>query len=142
MKQCNHCKEFKSEEDFARRYKSVGIRQRTCKVCIAKFNADAYANRSRAHIEKVKDQRSARRDEARKYLYEHLSTHPCIDCGETDPLLLEFDHVRGKKKAAVSQMVGQGFSLESIAKEIAKCEVRCVACHRKKTYKDRGWSSR
>lgn len=139
MKQCNHCGEFKSDEEFSWRYKSLGIRASACKTCKAKFDSNYYESRSEEHKKKVYEQKTARRDTARDYAWNYLSTHPCIECGESDPELLEFDHVRGQKKTTVSQMVGQGFSLESIKAEIAKCEVRCVSCHRKKTYKQQGW---
>lgn len=142
MMQCNHCGEFKSDEEFSWRYKSLGIKAPTCKACKALIDHNYYESRSDSHKQKVIEQKSARRDAARNYLWDYLSTHPCVDCGEADPLLLEFDHVRGQKKTTVSQMVGQGFSLESIQQEIAKCEVRCVSCHRRKTYKDQGWFTR
>ena len=139
MKQCNHCGNLKDDSEFNWRYKSLGIRSSTCRTCKAKFDSNYYKSRSIEHSQKVNQSRAIRRDEARQFIYSFLSTHPCIDCGETDPLLLEFDHVRGQKKVAVSQMVGQGYSIESIQNEIAKCEVRCVSCHRRKTYQQQGW---
>ena len=64
----------------------------------------------------------------------YLHKHPCLDCGETDIRVLEFDHVRGTKVAPVSTMVGNGYAIVRIDKEIAKCEVRCANCHRRRTY--------
>lgn len=68
-----------------------------------------------------------------QFLVEYLKTHSCIDCDESNPLVLEFDHVRGKKLERVSSLVSTGKSLKSIKAEIAKCEVRCANCHRIKT---------
>ena len=58
----------------------------------------------------------------------------CVDCGESDPVVLEFDHVRGKKKKSIADMVSHSYSIETIKKEIRKCEIRCANCHRKKTH--------
>ena len=44
------------------------------------------------------------RNEAKTFVQEYLSTHPCVDCGETNPIVLEFEHVRGKKKASISKI--------------------------------------
>ena len=61
-----------------------------------------------------------------------LSQSSCVDCGEADVCVLEFDHV-GDKKAAVSALARGEYSLSTLAAEIAKCEVRCVNCHRRRT---------
>ena len=57
----------------------------------------------------------------------------CVDCGESNPIVLEFDHVRGKKKKAIADMVSHSYSIETIKEEIRKCEIRCANCHRIKT---------
>ncbi len=67
------------------------------------------------------------------HVREYLEAHPCVDCGEADPVVLDFDHVRDIKHAAISAMVRDRRSMKSIWAEIAKCEVRCANCHRRKT---------
>jgi hypothetical protein len=58
-----------------------------------------------------------------------------VDCGESDPIVLEFDHVRGVKRGEISRLKTM-VSLETLAEEIAKCDVRCANCHRRKTHRD------
>ena len=64
---------------------------------------------------------------------EFLIEQACVDCGEADPIVLEFDHVRGTKQDNVSTLIGRAFSWKRILEEVAKCEVRCANCHRRKT---------
>jgi hypothetical protein len=82
------------------------------------------------------------RDRNRNFITEFLKTHPCVDCGETDILVLEFDHVRGKKTGNVSAMVNSAFSLEAVRREVSKCEVRCANCHRRRTAEQFRWLSK
>ena len=71
----------------------------------------------------------------RKKLLDFLSTKKCIDCGENDPIVLDFDHIDQKNKfKTVAQMLSGHYSWESVSKEINKCEIRCANCHRRKTY--------
>lgn len=72
-------------------------------------------------------------DRAKQFVSTYLREHPCVDCGEIDPIVLEFDHVRGTKKFHISTGVLRGRGPKSLAEEIAKCEVRCANCHRRKT---------
>lgn len=67
-----------------------------------------------------------------KYVVDYLSSHPCVDCGERNPLVLEFDHLDDKHKN-VSEMVRTGYSIKKINMEIEKCSVVCSNCHRLRT---------
>jgi hypothetical protein len=75
----------------------------------------------------------------RDRIREYLSSHPCVDCGESDHMVLEFDHVRGNKLATVSALRGRMAKWSRIEEEISKCEVRCANCHRRKTVAQLGW---
>ena len=72
-----------------------------------------------------------------EYLSNYLDTHHCVDCGNSDKRVLDFDHVRGKKEFGISKARVCGFDLERIKEEIKKCEVRCSNCHRIVTFERR-----
>jgi L-lysine 2,3-aminomutase len=80
-----------------------------------------------------------RRQDKIQWMLDYFSEHPCVDCGETDPVVLEFDHVRGEKVAAISFMIPRGYPMAKILAEVDKCDVRCANCHRRKTAKERNW---
>lgn len=66
----------------------------------------------------------------------YLLEHPCVDCGETDITVLEFDHLRDKTKDVSALMKGTS-SWSRIEAEILKCAVRCANCHRRETERRR-----
>ncbi|AER25978.1 HNH endonuclease [Mycobacterium phage Nappy] len=86
---------------------------------------------------RTKDIRAAACLKAQRYVLDYLLAHPCVDCGEPDIVVLDFDHL-GDKLYNISNMVAQGFAVTTIKREIAKCEVRCANCHRRMTAKRHG----
>jgi len=74
--------------------------------------------------------------DARRRRWEYLSTHPCIDCGEGDPVVLEFDH-RADKTASIMALMRRHARWDVIMEEIAKCDVRCANCPGRRTAKTR-----
>ncbi len=79
-------------------------------------------------------------DDRRRRLREYLLQKSCVDCGENNWKVLEFDHVRGKKRqvpnrATIAYMVSRAYGWETILKEITKCDVVCANCHRLRTIK-------
>ncbi len=85
--------------------------------------------------EKLYEAQKKHRIRVRQRLLEFLSTKECMDCGEKDPIVLDFDHLDRKTKfKTVSQMLSGHYSWQSVLTEAKKCEVRCANCHRRKTY--------
>ena len=66
----------------------------------------------------------------------YLLEHSCVDCGETDITVLEFDHLRDKTKDVSALMKGTS-SWSRIEAKILKCAVRCANCHRRETERRR-----
>ncbi len=67
------------------------------------------------------------------WLVERYGDQPCLDCGNHFQwCAMDFDHVRGVKKQAVSKM--PNYRREMVEAEIAKCELVCANCHRVRTH--------
>ena len=87
---------------------------------------------------KARQHTKSQRTRLREFILDYLSRHPCLDCGETDPIVLEFDHRDpGTKRFAIADVVARGVSVTTISAEIAKCDVRCANCHRRRTHRQR-----
>jgi hypothetical protein len=139
QKKCNHCQQFKDEEEFNWRFKSLGKRHPTCRDCQHEFNKAYYEGDAKErHLQQVRERTELAREAAREYVYQHLINHPCEECGESDPRVLEFHHV-GEKDMEITRMISGGYSIKRIQNEIQSCQVLCANCHRKLTVEERGW---
>lgn len=139
MKSCNKCKTCYAEpleNHFNKRKDTKDGWQRNCKKCIAIFHKEHYQKRKDYYLEKSERHNAQYRKRNLQYMIDYLKLHPCVDCGESDPIVLEFDH-RGNKEYNVSKLSTNSF--EKLQKEIAKCDVRCANCHRRKTAKQFGY---
>jgi hypothetical protein len=137
MRRCGRCGELKLVQEFAWRRKSLGQRHNYCRPCHAAYHRQQYlANRQRYIDQAQANKRRARREKTEQLLA-YFATHPCVDCGETDPLVLEFDHVSDDKSFEVARAMSDR-AWSAILDEIAKCEVVCANCHRRRTYRRRG----
>lgn len=85
-----------------------------------------------------KQQREKARARNQKWAKEYLEKNPCIQCGESDILLLDFDHIRDKKYH-VSKIICDGMSLKTLKNELKKVQILCVRCHRIKTHGKSWW---
>lgn len=132
VKTCTKCKNSLPLSDFAFKVRIKGTIQSNCRKCQSIYLRSHFIRNKHKYILYNRNKKKQLREIVIKYLIEH----PCIDCGETDPACLDFDHQRDKKYN-ISNMVTN--SIKTLYAEIAKCKIRCASCHRKKTAKKNGW---
>lgn len=94
-----------------------------------------------AYYAKNRKTKNARYTRLRKELIV-LRGGVCIDCGAVDnPDVkdgrLEFDHVVPSEKSFVVTKKINSFRFSRVKKEAKKCVLRCVPCHKKRTFGER-----
>ena len=137
MKKCYTCKADKDVVEFNKNKSKADGLNSICKECSRNRSKRYYAENHTKHVAEVKIRKDKVVQQNREYIVNFLKENPCVDCGESDIVVLEFDHQRDKKYNISSML--RGHSLETIKEEIAKCVVRCAHCHRRKTARDQGW---
>jgi hypothetical protein len=120
------------EDFFHRKHDTKDGFQYVCKKCISLVHQEHYQKRKSYYKKKAKISNRELRIRNLQFIVDYLKTHPCVDCSESDPIVLEFDH-QGDKIYNISSM--QTLKLEKVKREIAKCNVRCANCHKRKTAK-------
>jgi 5-methylcytosine-specific restriction endonuclease McrA len=134
---CGRCHVEKPLDEFGFRYPKLGIRHSWCKDCFVAYKRAWYERNREKHIAHVRRARDLTGDRNQLMMWQYLAVHPCVECGERDPVVLQFDHLRDKRND-VAYMCGSGFAWSTILEEIAKCQVLCANCHARKTARERG----
>jgi hypothetical protein len=141
LKRCTGCGLDRPATEFPVKHKKTGRRGTRCRACRSVYgklhyrqHRPEYISRSRARV------RRHERDSYWSWLMNYLASHPCIDCGQADPVLLQFDHRdRSTKVGTIGSMLNRA-SWAALLSEVAKCDVRCANCHRLRTAEEFGWS--
>lgn len=130
-KVCGKCREELSLSAFNRA--GVG-HQHWCRECFRKY----FRERGDLHREQSSAAKRTRVESVLAFIRERLERSYCVDCGEDETAVLEFDHV-GAKRGGVSSLMWQGFSIPYLQQEIEQCEVVCACCHRRRTAARAAW---
>jgi hypothetical protein len=125
LKKCSRCKQEKDASFFACNSSRKDNLQSLCKACQKVYGQQRYLKNKDYFKEHNKQSSRIKR----LAIDEYKKGKMCVDCGNTNPVVLTFDHVRGEKVAAVTDMANRSFTLSAIYKEIAKCDLRCFNCH-------------
>ncbi len=131
---CGWCGGVKPVDRFSFRDEKAGTRQSVCRECFSAYRRDHYRLNRVEYIQRNARILSVRGREWRTRVWEFLITHPCVDCGESDFIVLEFDHQdRATKRETVSFLARRGYPWQTVMRELQKCNVRCANCHRRRT---------
>lgn len=132
---CSKCGEEKDvATEFYAAGKGLDYPRPECKECSKSFRSQT-PERARQRSKEV-------RDRNRQFLYDYYLEHPCVDCGEDDPIVLQSDHIKGDKIKKVSAIVHDTYSLKRIQAELDKCVTRCANCHFRRHASEFGWYAR
>lgn len=134
MKKCGKCKTEKPYDEFGKNKSRYDGYHSSCKKCRNKYQKEWYEKNKTLHKQRMKISKAKRREFFRNIILEYKLSHPCVDCGEDDPDVLEFDHISNDKSFNIGACARESIMSEQIlVNEIAKCQVRCANCHRKIT---------
>ena len=142
LKKCTKCGEEKPIEEFwfkSKKSPELGRRSR-CGSCLYLIFKEYRNQRKEYYNKKANESTAKRRLRHREYVFNYLLSHPCVDCFESDPIVLEFHHINPEKKSfTIGNAIQSPRSIETIQKEIDKCEVLCANCHKRRTAKEQEW---
>lgn len=128
-KTCSVCNEDKSLSEFY-------ARSSRCKTCHKLYTKEHYKNNKDAYVTRNSIRNRKVEAENRKFLLQYLCKNPCVDCGNPDIEVLQFDHRDSTlKTGAVSDLLTH--SRKRLEEEVAKCDIRCANCHTKRTRRQR-----
>ncbi len=127
LKLCSTCKTEKNLTDFRKdKYQKDGYQHR-CKVCARSAIKNLYTIK---YAPKYAAKNREREREVRELVKEYRRTHPCVCCGESDSICLDFHHLDpNQKDFQISTIGGRSWTL--VKEEIDKCVVVCKNCHAK-----------
>jgi len=137
---CHSCGLIKAAADFAFSDQARDTLSYDCRPCHAAARRAHYLANKPDYIRRAIAQRFAHRALNRREVLSYLASHPCIDCGINNPVVLEFDHRDPSTKLTeVGRMISSK-RWPRVMTEIEKCDVRCINCHRRKTAREFGWA--
>ena len=96
LRLCIKCHVMKPITDFVFINRALGKRQSWCRPCDAAYKREWYAKNREKHIGNVRMGRLRITAANQAKMWSYLAAHACVDCGEADPIVLEFDHLRDK----------------------------------------------
>jgi hypothetical protein len=140
QQRCCRCQALKPLAEFNFKNRAQDRRHPFCRDCQHAWNREHYQHNRAAYLANAKRHNLEYRTANLRRVVEYLLQHPCVDCGETDVLVLHFDHRDpAAKLIAIGSLISRFSSWPQIAAEIEKCDVRCANCHQRRTARQFGW---
>jgi hypothetical protein len=134
MKFCSGCNQDRPVEEFHSNKSKQDGKQSVCKKCRTDYSRAWYKKNKTLQKNRV----AVNKKSKRQFLFDYLSEHPCVVCGEKRIPTLHFDHLEDKS-FNMGHAVTLGKGLKLIQAEIEKCQILCANCHSMKTAEQFGW---
>lgn len=136
MRTCTKCSISKKESEFNWKNKNKKQRQKCCRKCTKAYKLTHYQNNKKDYLKKQKKNNIKTVERNQRFVFEDLCGRACVDCGNNDIRVLDYDHIDPSAKSfcIASAIFNHTCSLNRIQAEIDKCETRCANCHRIKTH--------
>jgi hypothetical protein len=137
---CTKCGQDLPLVEFNYKNRQRGKLHNLCRSCSRAYFRSYYAQHRAKYVLRSKHKNAAERHDNQERVLEFLRTHPCVDCGEADPIVLQFDHQDPESKSSnVGELLRRRASWARIQAEIDKCDVRCANDHQRRTATQFGW---
>lgn len=132
VKICSRCKIPKTLDEFNFRNREKGTRHGYCRECGKTLTRSHYQRNKSQYLEK-----NLRSFHKRREFVRQMKNRPCEDCGISYPYyVMDFDHREDEIKEFGLNEITQK-AINSLKREIAKCDVVCANCHRERTHQRR-----
>lgn len=116
----------------------LATRSAMCKEHHREYTRAHYRANKESYLAKAKKRNTEQFKKHRTLITDYLKNNPCVDCGNSDVEVLQFDHRDRELKVAEVSALLTG-STKRLLDEIDKCDVRCANCHTKRTRRQMGW---
>jgi len=134
-KLCTTCNKSKNKKAFAiNKSKKDGLNSK-CKECQKEYLKTHYKNNKQYYIDKASESHK-KTIEIKRQIIRDAKSKGCNRCGETHIACLDFHHTDNKDFGIAKGKYTKG--IETLKKELNKCEVVCANCHRKLHWTDGG----
>jgi len=136
---CLKCEKEKPLSEFTKKAKNRDGYNTRCKLCTRETVRKHYKNNVDYYVKKAAKNKKINLEANKHKLLDYFSSQTCVDCGEDNPLVLQFDHADPKEKKHNVSMMLETYTWNTILSEIDKCSVRCANCHLIRTAHQFGW---
>lgn len=89
-----------------------------------------YQRNKELYKERARNNTKIYRERNKDFILEYKRQHPCVFCGFSNPVALDFHHKDSEEKDENISKMMNGCSIKTILLEIEKCVVLCSNCHR------------
>jgi hypothetical protein len=138
LKHCAHCRRHRKNRYLRDQNVAADINEtendvKMCVRCYKVYDIEKFQQTHKTYVLCLfcRNDDKMRTFDFKQIYYDYKQSRgPCVDCGENNIRVLDFDHIDREQK---SIPVSRCLTLDDLYEEGGKCEMRCVMCHIRRT---------